>query len=123
MPEKQRSHTPVYQESFKPQINKKSQKLRQEKAPIFSAERYQKDLADRNQKREMALLKRQHELELKELEEFEDIARNYLHKGTQNYRIDLDSFNKQYQEKMENLANKKHQKQLEKDKEFESLTF
>ena len=48
----------------------------------------------------MALLKRPHELELKELEEFEEIARNYLNKDTQNYRIDLDSFNKQYQEKI-----------------------
>ena len=60
---------------------------------------------------------------MKELEEFEEIARNYVHKGTQNYRVDPDSFNKQYQEKIETYTKKKQQKQEEKEKEFETLTF
>ena len=48
----------------------------------------------------MAKLKRQHELELKELEEAEELARNYIHQNTADDRIDLNMFNKNYQDKM-----------------------
>ena len=44
----------------------------------------------------MAKLKRQHELELKELEEAEELAKNYIHQNTAGERIDLDLFNKNY---------------------------
>ena len=47
---------------------------------------------------------------MKELEEAEELARNYLHKNTADYRIDLDSFNKNYQDKMDAYNRKKEMK-------------
>ena len=68
------------QPTFKPEINKKSTKLAPQKAPIFSNERYQKEIEDRNQKLEQKRLKRQLELEEKELREQEELARRNVHK-------------------------------------------
>ena len=55
--------------SFKPEINRKSQKMVQQKAPIFSSARYQKELEERNAKMETLKQKRQAELQQKELQE------------------------------------------------------
>ena len=93
--------------------------MTRQKAPIFSDVRYQKELEERNQRKEMAKQKRKDELDLKELEEAEELAKNYVHKNKSSARLDLDAFNKKYELKM--LARNRKIKLMEEEleKEFE----
>lgn len=63
---KQSEFSQSLQPSFKPQINKKSSKLTQQKAPIYSTARYKQELEERNQKMEALKQRRQDELMARE---------------------------------------------------------
>ena len=97
--------------TFRPEINKKSSKLasQRQQAPLFSNERYQKTLEERNQKLEALKRRREAELAQKEQEEQEEIAKRQLHKTTQ--KVDVNDFKRAYDEKMEQLHRKKQAKQ------------
>lgn len=86
----------------KPQINPNSQRILDKSPnghmPIYSTERYHKELENKRLKREAALEKKQLEELQKQMEEEEEIRKHFIHKSDK--KLDLHEFYSKYNNQM-----------------------